>query len=394
MVELNYQGIEFPVSTKDYTKIEVQNSINVNVFGYEDKQFYPIFISKQHNKDVLNLLLITEGENQHYVLVKDFNRMMYNKINHQHRKHFCMHCLQCFSTEEILTKHNENCMVINSKQAIRMPQKGKNTLQFQNHHSQMQVPFVMYADFEAITEKVQGCQPGSTKSYTDKYQKHTGWSYGYKVVCCYDDTYTKPVQVYRGEDSIKTFMEKMLSEAQYCQKILSTKFKKPLTMSDEDEQEFKTAEECHNCGQKYGNTAHITGQYRGNAHQDCNLNLRVNPKEFKISVIFHNLRSYDSHFIMQEIGSIGKEHDIKINCIPNNMEKYVAFMLGKHLVFLDNFQFMASSLERLAANRPEDAFKYTSQVFQDEKLALTKQKGVYPYDYIDSFNKFLQHTDR
>ena len=63
-------------------------------------------------------------------------------------------------------------------------------------------------------------------------------------------------------------------------------------------------------------------------------------------------------------------------------------MLGKHLVFLDSFQFMASSLERLATNLPTDAFKYTIQVFQDEKLALMKQKGVYPYDFMDSFQKF------
>ena len=66
----------------------------------------------------------------------------------------------------------------------------------------------------------------------------------------------------------------------------------------------------------------------------------------------------------------------------------MAFMLGKHLVFLESFQFMASSLERLAANLPTDAFKYTSQVFQDEKLVLMKQKGVYPYDYMDSFWRF------
>ena len=59
---------------------------------------------------------------------------------------------------------------------------------------------------------------------------------------------------------------------------------------------------------------------------------------------------------------------MEINCIPNNMEKYMAFMLGKHLVSLDNFQIMASSLDRLAANLPEDAFKYTSEVFQDEEL--------------------------
>ena len=83
---------------------------------------------------------------------------------------------------------------------------------------------------------------------------------------------------------------------------------------------------------------------------------------------------------MQEIGSIGKSNNLSINCIPNNMEKYMASMLGKRLVFLDSFQFIASSLERLAANLPTDAFKYTSQVFQDEKVALMKQKGVHPHD--------------
>ena len=105
---------------------------------------------------------------------------------------------------------------------------------------------------------------------------------------------------------------------------------------------------CHICGQKCGNKdirvwdqCHITGQYKGLAHQDRNLKLRINPKQFKIPVIFHNLQGYDSHFIMQEIGTIGKEHDLEINCIPNKIEKYMAFMLGKHLLFLDSFQFMA-----------------------------------------------------
>ena len=100
------------------------------------------------------------------------------------------------------------------------------------------MPFVIYADFEAITEKVMGCQPSDAKSYTDKYQKHTGCSYGYKVVYCYDDAYTKPVQISRGEDSIKKFTQKMLTEVQYCQKIISTRFKKPLQMIGEDGQEF------------------------------------------------------------------------------------------------------------------------------------------------------------
>ena len=132
--KLNYEGIEFPVATKYYCKIEGQNNININVFGYENKQFYPIYVSKQYNENILNLLLITEDEKQHYVLIKDFNSLMYNKTKHRERKHFCMHCLQCFSTEEILSKYKTNCMILNGEQAIRMPQKGNNVLQFQNYH--------------------------------------------------------------------------------------------------------------------------------------------------------------------------------------------------------------------------------------------------------------------
>ena len=78
-----------------------------------------------------------------------------------------------------------------------MPKKGENIVQFKNHQRQMPAPFVIYADFEAITEKIQGCEPNKNKSYTDKYKKHTNCSYGYEVVCCYDDKYTKPVKIYR-----------------------------------------------------------------------------------------------------------------------------------------------------------------------------------------------------
>ena len=77
------------------------------------------------------------------MLIKDFNRMMYNKTKHKEKKHFCMYCLQNFSTEQILLKHKDNCMVVNGKQAIRMPKKGENILQFKNHQKQMPAPFVI-----------------------------------------------------------------------------------------------------------------------------------------------------------------------------------------------------------------------------------------------------------
>ena len=104
----------------------------------------------------------------------------------------------------------------------------------------------------------------------------------------------------------------------------------------------------------------------------------------KIPVSFHNLRGYDAHLIMQEIGKF----KLPINVIPNNMERYMSFMLGRQLIFLDSFQFMGTSLEKLVQNLPDNKFKYTSEEFRGEKLEFMKQKSVYPYDYMDSFQKF------
>ena len=399
---LNYSGIEFPVTTKQYNKIEQQNKIRINVFGYEEKQKYPIYVSKEKYEDCMNLLLITENENKHYVLIKDFNKYMYDITKHKERKHFCMYCLQHFTSERVLNNHKENCIQLNGAQAIKMPTKDDNILKFNNAHKQIPVPFVIYADFEAITEKIHGCQPNDDKSYTEAYQRHTDCGYGYKVVCCYDDKYTKPVQIYRGEKAVYKFMEAMLDEVKYCKKIIKKYFNKPLRMTKDNEKEFQKANECHICNKKYNENdvrvrdhCHITGKYRGSAHQDCNLNFRLTEK---IPVMFHNLRGYDSHFIMQEIGETVKKHtytnkkgekcQMNINAIPNNMEKYMAFMLGNHLTFLDSFQFMSSSLEKLVSNLPKELLKYTSQTFKNEKLDLMSKKGVYPYDFMDSFEKF------
>ena len=133
--QLDYSSIEFPVTVKQINKIEKQNNICINLFGYEEKQKFPIFISKEIFFDHMELLLITEGENKHYVLIKDFNKFMFNQTKHEHRKHFCMYCLQCFSREDVLTEHKNNCISINGKQAINMPEKG-DKVYFKNHHKQ------------------------------------------------------------------------------------------------------------------------------------------------------------------------------------------------------------------------------------------------------------------
>ena len=256
--ELNYDGIKFPVSQKNYNKVEKQNNIRINVFGYEKGQPFPIHISKETFEDQMNLLLITEDEKKHYVLIKDFNAFMYNQSKHKERKHFCMFCLQCFSSERILANHANNCLTINGMQAINMPKPGKNILNFKNFYKQLLVPFVIYADFEAITKKVQGCELSeemenekNKRSCTEAYQTHEDCGSAYKVVCCYDDKYSKDICIYRGENAVYRFMEQMLEEVKYCKTVIKKHFNKPLVMTQDDEMCFKLLDECYICGEKY-----------------------------------------------------------------------------------------------------------------------------------------------
>ena len=106
----------------------------------------------------------------------------------------------------------------------------------------------------------------------------------------------------------------------------------------------------------------------------------------KIPVIFHNLKSYDSHLIMQELGKF----NLKINVMPNRLEKYMSFTINNKLIFIDSFQFLSSSLDSLVKNLNKDDFKYLSKEFDNNVLDLVKQKGFYLYDYMTDFEKFKE----
>ena len=112
------------------------------------------YISKYNYPDKCDFVLLSKGELTHYVWIKDFNRFMYNKKKLKGKKHFCKSCLHCFSQESILMEHIQNCLlhVINDGQSVKMPRKGSKVF-FRNRCKQLMVPFIIYADFEAITER-------------------------------------------------------------------------------------------------------------------------------------------------------------------------------------------------------------------------------------------------
>ena len=79
---------------------------------------------------------------------------------------------------------------------------------------------------------------------------------------------------------------------------------------------------------------------------------------------------------------------MKTEVIPNRLAKYMIFFLHKNLVFIDSMQFMNSGLEKLVKDLSDNDFKYLTKVFGSKNLELLKQKGTYPYDYMDSFKRF------
>ena len=85
------------------------NRIKINVFSYEDKIIYPVYLSDQSFDDVLDLLLVYNN----YGLIKHFNRLMFNKNKSKSKKSFCKSCLLCFNSEKVLIEHGKDCLLIN-----------------------------------------------------------------------------------------------------------------------------------------------------------------------------------------------------------------------------------------------------------------------------------------
>ena len=157
-------------------------------------------------------------------------------------------------------------------------------------------------------------------SYKEKFQDHIPCSFAYKVACVYNK-FSKKVVLCRGKNAVYRFIEAILNEYDYCRKLIKKHFEKNLIMSVEEEERFQLSNSCWICDKLFDvgddnvrDHCHITGKYRGAAHWSCNINLKLSTK---VPVIFHNLRGYDSHLIIKEIGKF----DVKVSVIANGLEK-------------------------------------------------------------------------
>ena len=198
----------------------------------QNKVVYPVYLSDQKFGDSMDLLLISDEFKSHYVYVKDFDRFMFNKTKYRDKSFFCENCLQCFSSERILSEHKEDCLVINDKKSVKLE---SGFTSFKNYSKQIPAPFKIYADFECILEKVDGdTECSSNSSYTRKYQNHVPCSFVYKVVCV-DNKFCKKIVLYRGKDAVCEFIKSILNEFNYCRNVMKKCFCRNLIMRAEEE---------------------------------------------------------------------------------------------------------------------------------------------------------------
>ncbi|KAK3083783.1 hypothetical protein FSP39_003181 [Pinctada imbricata] len=395
--EIVTEGLDFPTPLSQIAGFEQKNNISINVFGLEGNDIFPLHLTEsrftQHH---VNLLLFSKGEKRHYCLIRNLSRLLGDRTSHDGETFYCNYCLHGFSRNDLLQEHIPYCLP-KGPQKMTFPKSEEDQwVQFKHISKQLKVPFVIYLDLESLTVPIQSCSPNPNKSSTTPYQKHEACGFCYYVKCS-DESKSKPAYVYRGPNAIDHLFECLLKEEEEISEILS--HVEPMSLSKEDEISFHKAYDCHICEMPLGadrvrDHDHLSGKYRGAAHNHCNLQYQFKKgkkgvrSNFFIPVIAHNCRNYDLHHMMS---AVGKYKDKKLSCIPNNMEKYISFSLD-NLRFIDSIQFLNASLDTLVNNLAREGsskFHNLSKHFPaDNERDILLRKGVYPYDYMSSWDCF------
>ncbi|XP_076660867.1 uncharacterized protein LOC143364356 [Halictus rubicundus] len=376
---LRTEEFQLPMSFKDIRKFERVNDVSVNVFEWVRKKCGALHLTEKKRSKHVNLMLL-RGRNDshhHYTCIRNLSRLVSSQLSkNSHRMHVC--------DREI--RRSEDMWV-----------------RFSNYAYKERAPFVIYADLECLLEKHEEQSRGART----QYQHHHAFSIGYYMHCGYDASLCEYQACSREEGCSTWFATKLHELSCKLQKILD-KNASMRTLTEAEKLDFLTATCCHvcekpfnDCDEKVHDHCHITGAYRGPAHNACNLNYQ---SSYVIPVVFHNLSGYDAHFIIKELANAFKG---KIDVLPLTKERYISFT--KHVEndggmgrdyrklikfrFIDSFKFLNSSLDKLSSYLDKSKLRVVRGEFahlSDSDFNLLTRKGVFPYDYLTSYDKLKE----
>ena len=437
----NIKDFTFPFSHDDsnickfervnYTQLQGKS---INIFSLRDAgEMYPLRLSKDPYNSIDLLICQSTGEQpkNHYVLIKDFDAYkLGSKMNVKNKTYCCKRCfLYNTPSFENLLKHNELCKN-NEATACELPLKDKNdTLKFTSFNKMLPVDFIIVYDFESSFRNVEQVTEVDNEQTTVRINQHIPNSCYLRTICFTDPSYNneKLIKDFQTTSAcgstnetnlIELVCHYFLNEADRVKDII--KSIAPMKLTDADWRLYNSTHVCHICRKdidltdkkncKVRDHCHITGKFRGPAHNSCNLNYKS--KGF-IPCIAHNSKKYDTKFFISYLSKCMYDY-YKLECIPNNEENYISFSLRldpnhkeyhynsstdetyektlkydciQELRFLDSYAFLASSLDKLASNLPDDALINLCQGLNIEigsdKFKVARNKGLYPYEWIN-----------
>ena len=296
-------------------------------------------------------------------------------------KWVCRRCLTAFSSEDILNQHIDRCQ---KQQPTNITFSWKDHLKFEDYHMKVPVPIRVYADFECINLK-----SDIPKGDPKVLYKQIPIAVGFYLISPFGNNYSS----YFGESCVTWFVNEMLT----LEKIANIYFETNIPLEIEEgeaahaasqesfQQSAQLPKVCWLCENPLGEDTvrdhdHLTGKYRGAAHNRCNLNCEKKSSSF-VPIFFHNFSGFDCHLIFEELLTSAYNLKLPINIIPKSKENYVSVQVGC-LRFLDSYRFLSSSLQKLITSINDFPYMQSEGLTDD----LFKKKLAYPYEKFDLNN--------
>ena len=352
--ELNIQGFDFSRGFRccDVHKFNEVNNLSVNIFElrfYQDQNQWKhklihIEISKNNSDRVIDLAIYKN----HYVLIKKLDVF----LGDHNKKFICRRCLSSYTSENMLMKHKEKC---GDDNITTMKTSNETHLHWKKHFHKNPLYFRIYADFEADNEKDESVVGNKT---TNIYKQNPLLN-GYHIVSELEDIlksdyYKSPL----GYDNVDWFVDEVIK----LENKMAFYFKntnKDINMTQEDEEYFRNNNICRFCekeilSDKVRDHCHLTGSYRGPAHNTCNINVTQKQSNF-IPFIFHNFSNYDCRMFFKKL--VDKKKDkVDFEIIPKTNEEYISVNYGC-IRFIDSYRFLSSGLDSLVKTLVDNSNK-------------------------------------
>jgi hypothetical protein len=296
--ELDMTGVSYPVKLSQISRVEAQNSLSINVFGWDEDDkghgFFPIRISEVEGREI-NLLLISEDEKQHYVAITNLSGLLSKRSKKKCQAFYCHRCLHGFVAPHLLQRHVEDCRKL-KVQRTEMPKD--DFIQFNSYKKTIKHAVYMSVDFESLvvkTEQPEGAeQPKGSDhiSSTTKTTVHKPCAYALQIESEFPE-WRFPEEVYRGPDTAEHFITRCHAWHKKLQPILQSNV--PMKhISNAHRNELMRKKSCIICEELFKTTdkkhldhCHYTGKVNGFAHAKCNMEKQT-PKH--LPIVIHNFK--------------------------------------------------------------------------------------------------------